>query len=224
MTITIEVLRVFTADDGSLGNELGVIDSSPATAGREQAIAAELGFSETVFVDRIDGDTARARIFTPARELPFAGHPTVGLAWHFRDLGHPITALDVPAGRIAVRVDGDAVFVAARPEWSPAFTWVELGSPAAVEALDPDAASDGATYAWAWSEEPSGSLRSRMFAPTLGIREDQATGSAAVALTGLLRRDLDITQGAGCRLTTRWLGELAEVGGRTVRDRIIELD
>ncbi len=224
MTIRVEILRVFTADDAALGNELGVIDSSPATAGREQAIAAELGFSETVFVDGIDGDTARARIFTPARELPFAGHPTVGLAWHLHDLGSPVTALAVPAGPIAVTVEGDRVFVAARPEWSPAFDFVELGSAAEVAALDPDAAPPGATYYWAWTDERRGSLRSRMFAPTLGIREDEATGSAAVALTGRLRRDLDITQGAGCRLATRWLDPLAAVGGRTVRDRVITLD
>ena len=38
-----------------------------------------LGFSETVYVD--DPDTGQLRIFTPAAELPFAGHPLVGTAW-----------------------------------------------------------------------------------------------------------------------------------------------
>lgn len=224
MTIEVEVLRVFTDERGERGNDLGVIESGPATAGAEQAIATRLGFSETVFVDGIDGQVARARIFTPAEELPFAGHPTVGLAWHLRERGHAVTRLDVPAGPIAVTVEGNEVFVTARPEWAPAFDFVELDSPEAVEALDPDRVPNAHHYYWAWSDESAGALRSRMFGRRMGIREDQATGSAAIALTGRLGRDLDITQGSGCRLATRALGGFAAVGGRTIRDRVIRLD
>ena len=48
--------------------------------GLMQAIAGEFNLSETVFVcePRNAINTARLRIFTPTRELPFAGHPTVG--------------------------------------------------------------------------------------------------------------------------------------------------
>jgi trans-2,3-dihydro-3-hydroxyanthranilate isomerase len=56
-----------------------------------QAIAQEFNLSETVFVlDPMDPvNTARLRIFTPARELPFAGHPTVGAAVLIGELRAP---------------------------------------------------------------------------------------------------------------------------------------
>ncbi|HMH47168.1 MAG TPA: PhzF family phenazine biosynthesis protein, partial [Solirubrobacteraceae bacterium] len=69
---TVRVLRVFTDAAGRSGNRLGVVrDAEGIDRARRQAIAAELGYSETVFVE----DDARAQIFTPALELPFAGHP-----------------------------------------------------------------------------------------------------------------------------------------------------
>ena len=223
MSVEVHVVRVFADERGELGNELGVIRSGAETAGREQGIAARLGFSETVFVDGVADGIARARIFTPASELPFAGHPTVGLAWWLASQGQPVDALDVPAGRVGVERDGDVVRVEARPEWAPAFEWHELASPAEVDALDPSVATEGEHYFWAWTDEAAGAIRSRMFAPALGIREDEATGAAAVALTGRLGRDLDITQGRGSRLRTRFLGETVTVGGRTVADRVLAL-
>jgi predicted PhzF superfamily epimerase YddE/YHI9 len=63
-----------------------------------------------------------------------------------------------------------------------------------------------------------------MFAPAMGIREDEATGAAAVRVTALLDRDLDILQGRGSRLRTkRSAGDDILVGGRTVFDRQLTL-
>lgn len=65
------------------GNPLAVIFEADGLADDAmQAIAREMNLSETVFVQRADNPahSARIRIFTPARELPFAGHPTVGTA------------------------------------------------------------------------------------------------------------------------------------------------
>jgi trans-2,3-dihydro-3-hydroxyanthranilate isomerase len=75
-------LDVFT-DTALAGNPLAVVlDSDGLDDQRMQAIAREFNLSETVFVfppaDPVS--TARVRIFTPARELPFAGHPTIGTA------------------------------------------------------------------------------------------------------------------------------------------------
>jgi trans-2,3-dihydro-3-hydroxyanthranilate isomerase len=75
-------LDVFT-ETALAGNALAVVlDSEGLDDGRMQAIAREFNLSETVFVfePRNPANTARARIFTPAREMPFAGHPTVGTA------------------------------------------------------------------------------------------------------------------------------------------------
>ena len=75
-------LDVFT-DTPFAGNPLAVVvDCDGLSAAAMQAIAGEFNRSETVFVlDPADPmNTARLRIFTPTRELPFAGHPTIGAA------------------------------------------------------------------------------------------------------------------------------------------------
>ena len=76
------ILDVFT-DRPLAGNPLAVVlDCEGLDDARMQAIAAEFNLSETVFVlpPERPVHTAAIRIFTPARELPFAGHPTVGTA------------------------------------------------------------------------------------------------------------------------------------------------
>ena len=76
------VLDVFT-DEPLAGNPLAVVlDAEGLADSRMQAIAREFNLSETVFVlpPREGRHRASLRIFTPAGELPFAGHPTVGTA------------------------------------------------------------------------------------------------------------------------------------------------
>ena len=225
--IEVVVVRVFTDDRGANGNELGIVLSSAVTERREQEIAAALGFSETVFVDELDeaGRLAAVRIFTPATELPFAGHPSVGTAWWLADRRTPVDVLRERAGDVAVTAedDGATVWIEARAEWAPDFTWLPLESPADVDALDPLAFSSGQHYAYAWIDEPAGVLRARMFAPAMGIIEDEATGAAAVAITARLGRALRISQGEGSELFTEPLGDgRIRVGGRTVYDRTID--
>ena len=75
-------LDVFT-DRRFAGNPLAVVlDPNGLDAAAMQAIAREFNHPETVFVfpPAEPAHRARVRIFTPARELPFAGHPTVGTA------------------------------------------------------------------------------------------------------------------------------------------------
>ena len=54
MTIDVTVLRVFTDSDGNFGNALGVVDAKSAPADQRQAIARELGYSETIFIEETD--------------------------------------------------------------------------------------------------------------------------------------------------------------------------
>jgi trans-2,3-dihydro-3-hydroxyanthranilate isomerase len=75
-------LDVFT-ETPLAGNPLAVVlDSQGLDDARMQSIAREFNLAETVFVSEPKNpvNTAAVRIFTPARELPFAGHPTVGTA------------------------------------------------------------------------------------------------------------------------------------------------
>ena len=176
-----------------------------------QGVAAELGFSETVFVE--DRDSGRIRIFTPEVELPFAGHPTVGAAWLLAREGSPVDALRTPAGEVAVRRAGAETYVAARPEWAPPFEYRQLGASADVRALDP-AAMESNTYAWTWIDEAAGTVRARSFVPEAGIAEDEATGSAAIGLCARLGRPLVIHQGNGSVLRCLPIGGgWVEVGG-----------
>ncbi|SOC40121.1 trans-2,3-dihydro-3-hydroxyanthranilate isomerase [Rhizobium subbaraonis] len=76
------VYDVFT-DRKLAGNPLAVVfDADGLDDAAMQAIATEFNLSETVFVHKAEvaAHAARLRIFTPAQELPFAGHPTVGAA------------------------------------------------------------------------------------------------------------------------------------------------
>lgn len=82
MTRPFDTLDVFTSE-AYAGNPLAVVHEAEGLSDAEmQAIATEFNLSETVFVLPPDNPAHRAkiRIFTPARELPFAGHPTVGTA------------------------------------------------------------------------------------------------------------------------------------------------
>ncbi len=77
-----QTLDVFT-ETALAGNPLAVVfDAEGLDDARMQAVAAEFNLSETVFVFEPKNaiNSARVRIFTPRRELPFAGHPTVGAA------------------------------------------------------------------------------------------------------------------------------------------------
>lgn len=209
---SLHVLRVFVNDEGEWGNPLGVfLDGVPVPEGERQGIAAELGFSETVFVeDRAGG---RIRIHTPTVELPFAGHPTVGVAWLLAREGTPVESLLTPAGEVSVRYAENVTYVTADPSWSPQFEHLQVDSPAAVRAMHPGA-HDVNTYVWAWIDEAAGTIRARGFFPALGIAEDEATGSAAIALCKRLARPLTIHQGRGSVLQCRSLAEnRVEVGG-----------
>ena len=71
---------VFT-DTPLTGNQLAVFgDGRGLSTERMQAIAREMNFAESTFIlpAEAQGTDVRMRIFTPARELPMAGHPTVG--------------------------------------------------------------------------------------------------------------------------------------------------
>src|SRR6185312_16172205 len=82
MALTYHVLDVFTERPFG-GNPLAVVlDADRLSSAEMQTIAREFNLSETVFVltPTSPGHTARIRIFTPSRELAFAGHPTIGTA------------------------------------------------------------------------------------------------------------------------------------------------
>lgn len=209
----LHVLRVFVGPDGAGGNPLGVfLRGEDVPVPRRQAVAADLGFSETVFVD--DASTGRLQIFTPAAELAFAGHPLVGTGWLLAREGTWVDALRPPAGTVATWEDDGRQWIRGRAEWAPTMALRQSAKPADVDALTGPPDGVGVLLAWAWEDEHAGRVRARVFAPDLGIPEDEATGAAAVLLTAALTRPLVIRQGSGSELRTHPGPEgTVEVGG-----------
>ncbi|MGD9785815.1 MAG: PhzF family phenazine biosynthesis protein [Hyphomicrobiaceae bacterium] len=124
MDFDYHILDVFT-DQRFGGNPLAVVlGAGGLPPARMQAIAREFNLSETVFVLPPENNvhSARMRIFTPEKELPFAGHPTIGTAALLADLRSPaavngerdaIVALEEQIGtvRVGVRMrEGQAAF------------------------------------------------------------------------------------------------------------------
>ena len=114
---------VFT-DRALAGNPLAVfVEPGELTAGQMQAIAREMNLSETTFVMPSEraGCAARVRIFTPKREIPFAGHPTIGTTYvlgiekRLPPEGDPIF-LEEGVGPVEVVVEGERA--------APAFIWM----------------------------------------------------------------------------------------------------
>ncbi len=103
------VCDVFT-DRALAGNQLAVFtDGQGIETETMQALALEMGFSETTFVlPPEEGGTVRVRIFTPGRELEFAGHPLLGTAWVLAGpLQRGVVELETLGGIVPVELERD---------------------------------------------------------------------------------------------------------------------
>lgn len=245
-------IDVFT-DQPFGGNPLAVFpDAAGLDTQQMQAIALEMNLSETTFVTESDKADFKVRIFTPARELPFAGHPVVGTHWLLANLGRvelqePFTTVTFELG-VGVRsaqlqVEGGKVTRVLMDHQKPEFYAIadqnqaeqlarglnldpaailETGWPVQVvstgvrqlfapvrslaevqalqsnqmdaaalgavcEALDPvESAGYCVMVLCMETENPQATVHTRMFAPSLGIPEDPATGSASGGLGAYL--------------------------------------
>jgi len=257
------IADVFT-DTRLTGNQLAVFtDGRDFDDGQMQDIAREMNLSETVFVLPPSTDEAdvRIRIFTPANELPFAGHPTLGSAFV---LGGPlqkiVIRLETASGIVPVELtrDGaeivfgrmeqpiprwgpvanaDAIMAAVgversqlpveRYELGPGHTYIALESAEQVAALKPDlgalqaATSDGVNCFARDGER----FKTRMWAPSHGVAEDPATGSAAGPLAIHLARhgwvafgeQIEIVQGVEIKRPSTLFAQVEGEGDRIDR-------
>ncbi len=111
------VVDVF-AEENYAGNQLAVfVDSGDLSDSIRQRIAKETNYSETTFVSskRQPNGGYDVRIFTPATELPFAGHPTLGTAYVIRNeyVRAPVSSivLNEQVGQIPVTFSGDVLWM-----------------------------------------------------------------------------------------------------------------
>ena len=216
------------------GNQLAVLPDARGISDEGlQLLAKEFNFPESTFVLPASNPDCvrRVRIFTPTRELPFAGHPTVGTACLLvREGLAQEGAFVLEEGIGPVRVDvtrrGDGLFGRLTVDQAPElhadsvssaeaaasiglaesdiervfpatlgidFTFIQLSDAATVDRAVFDHAAwraafasrrDGQLYVFAGPLVDGGRIHARLFAPTFGIAEDPATGSAAGILAG----------------------------------------
>jgi trans-2,3-dihydro-3-hydroxyanthranilate isomerase len=119
MKLPLYHVDVFTSERFG-GNPLAVfLDADGLDGETMQKVAREMNLSESTFVMQPHDDRAthHLRIFTPGRELPFAGHPTIGTAFvlqHFAQ-ATPDLAFEMQTGIIPVRKDGDILWMTPPP-------------------------------------------------------------------------------------------------------------
>ncbi len=145
----------------------------------------------------------------------------VGTAWLLARERGAVAALRPPAGEVPVREEGGLTFAAGHPDWMPEFEFVEVGSPAEVEALDGPPEGHDAVGMWAWVDEGAGIIRERLFCPRYGIDEDEATGSAAITLRPGSAASSTSARAPGSRILARPLDDgMVEIGGRVELDEV----
>lgn len=229
------VADVFT-DTPLQGNPVAVfLDAAGLSIETMQRAARELNLSETVFVLGADEAhppaDARIRIFTPATELPFAGHPVLGTAFVLGELMDlEVVRLATGSGVVPValtRRDGaivDGEMEQPLPTWEPfeaaeelldalglgsarlpieiydngpRHVYVVLGDEDEVAEVAPDlgALAQIGAFGVSCCAIGDGHVKTRMFAPALGVAEDPATGSAAGPLAVHLARHGEIEFG-----------------------------
>ena len=116
-THAFRIVNVF-AETTFGGNPLAVFEDARGIDDTTmQALALQFNLSETTFILPSERATAHVRIFTPAFEMPFAGHPTLGTAHVVRALMNPgdSVTLEMIAGIIPVEARGDTWTLQANP-------------------------------------------------------------------------------------------------------------
>ncbi len=118
------IVDVF-AEEKWAGNQLAVVLDAGGLDDRSmQRIARETNFSETTFVVGERAGGFEVRIFTPAAEIPFAGHPTLGTAWVLRH-----ERLAEPAERVALQLGIGEVPVRFEQQGDVELGWLDPGAP-----------------------------------------------------------------------------------------------
>ena len=223
------------------GNQLATfwnLSENELSTDEMQGITREMNFSETTFVlpSKEDKCVRKVRIFTPGREIPFAGHPTLGTAFVLRNQGiigatETKAFLELGIGPIAVEFQNNLIKMhQAKPEFLEEFQdttimakimgisselisqkypmqFVSTGFPflivpltslEAIRAINLDINLLIKTLKGFSSQEllvftpetvyVDSQVHVRMFAPSAGVLEDPATGSAAGPLGGYLEK------------------------------------
>lgn len=133
MSLPFYIVDVFT-DKKYAGNQLAVfLNAESLRSDQMQTIAREINFAESTFITKLDiqKNSAEVRIFTPAHEMQFAGHPIIGTSWV---LMHKVLEhspenikLNVPIGPITIQKTEELIWLkAAQPKFWDIFSKEEF--------------------------------------------------------------------------------------------------
>ncbi len=229
------IVDVFT-DRPFSGNAVCVV-LDPCPEPRMAAVAREVNLSETTFPTVTGAGAYSMRIFTPAYEIPFAGHPSLGTAWV---LGPGRWRQTTPGTTVTVEATADGA-VMSQPDpviTEGAFLSVAGGTAHVLvptthplDGLAPEltavarvAARAGGISVCPFRRFDDRTLHVRVFVPGAGVPEDPGTGSAAGPIALLARRrwgtDVDVVIRQGdeigrpCRIDAHAEEGAIRVGGR----------
>ena len=203
-TLPYEVVDVFT-DRAFAGNPLAVVlDADALSTEQLQSIAREFNLSETSFPMAPDKDGAdyRLRIFTPAQELPFAGHPSIGAADVMLRLGRVSAGRVVQscgAGLLALQVGADEVtLTGGEPSWGEPLDPDGLLAAVGLTTADLDGAPRRAGCGLDFTFLPvAADALARVDVDMRAVAEHGSTGVSVFAWDGAVARARVFAAGAG---------------------------
>lgn len=194
-----DTLRVFCNKKGEFSNPVGIVEDLGKKINNQTRLhqAVTSGFSEIVFIN--DLESKDISIFSPIREIPFAGHAAVGVSYYLRHrLNLNFQEITSMGTTIQTWEENGLTWVRADIKTLPDWNFKELSTSHEVEKLTlDDTKSLKHSFVWAWIDKEKGIVRARTFAPDWKIPEDEANGSGSIKLANTLQRNLEIHHGRG---------------------------
>jgi predicted PhzF superfamily epimerase YddE/YHI9 len=211
------IVRVFVDKQGMHGNPVGIVvdEALDFSEASRQKMALESHLSEVVFINNLSQGVIH--IYSPLREIPFAGHAAIGAAKFISgELGKPVSTLLGIDGPIKTWKDASLTWVSCPLAMLPPWQLIQHASVDAVNTISAHKIKpDAHALHWTWIDEQNGLVRARTFAPAWGIAEDEANGSGAMKLANNMQKPLKLIHGQGSIIYANPAGDnLVQVGGQ----------
>ncbi len=209
-------LNVFTDEDGNYGNPVGIVVDVDCKIDKDerQKITYKSGLSEVIFINSFK--EKNISIYSPLREIPFAGHAIIGAVYFLNEeFNTSIAEIVTIEGRVGVWKEREQIWIRGKLENAPPWKLELLESVGELEKLNAAQMLNLAhTLVWTWIDKDKGIIRARTFANDWGIPEDEANGSGSMMLAAKLDRSLTVYHGKGSVIHARPSKPgFAEVGG-----------
>jgi predicted PhzF superfamily epimerase YddE/YHI9 len=224
---TAHVVRIFVNEQQEFGSLVGVVvdESAKISSEKRLRITKKLGFSETVFVNKLN--PCDLSIYSKQGEIKFAS-PLLGAVWFVEQkLGKAINSFTCQGERIEVIHDSDLLWLRITDTSTlPPWKLEELPTPQDEGDLSSvNRSGEDHTLVWAWQDraEECARVRARTFAPAWEIPEEEANGSGCMVLAQSLNSNIQVEHGKGSHVYSIVSTDGVAVGGRVcqVPDRFV---